>query len=318
MLKLARYVTNQEFYMTIFRPFFSVIVPTYERAQQLSACLRALSGQTYPHDCFEVIVVNDGGTTLPKRVIEGFVKVFKVKLVTQTHSGPAAARNYGVKHATGDFLAFTDDDCAPAPNWLQALAGRFAALPDCAVGGRTINGVPDNPYSTVSQLLVDYLYAHCNSDPERATFFTSNNLALPAKAFHAIGGFDAVWKRAAGEDRELCDRWLANGHQMIYAPEAVVEHLHSLTWRTFARQHFNYGRGAFYFHKTCAGRRQIPVKVERISFYMRTLRYPFSRARPAKAVIFASLMMGAQAANAAGYFWERRSHRKQIAPCRPR
>jgi glycosyltransferase involved in cell wall biosynthesis len=301
------------------RPFFSVVVPTYERGQQLSACLRALSGQTYPHDRFEVIVVNDGGTTFPKRQVEGFGKTLKVRFVAQIHSGPAAARNYGVKHATGDFLAFTDDDCAPAPNWLQALAARFASLPDCALGGRTVNGVPNNLYSTVSQLLVDYLYAHCNSDPQRATFLTSNNLALPAKCFHAIGGFDAAWKRAAGEDRELCDRWLANGHRMIYVPEAVVEHIHPLTWRSFVRQHFNYGCGAFYFHNTCAGRRQIPIRVEHPSFYLRILRYPFCRAHPAKAAICTSLMMGAQVANAAGFFWERRSRRKRYlisADCR--
>ncbi len=296
--------------MGISRPFFSVIVPTYERAQQLIVCLRALSGQTYPHDRFEVIVVNDGGTTFPKPEVEEFVKTLNVRFVTQNHSGPASARNYGVKHATGDFLAFTDDDCAPAPNWLQALADRFASLPDCALGGRTINGVADNLYSTVSQLLVDYLYAHCNSDPQRSTFLTSNNLALPVKCFHAIGGFDAAWKRAAGEDRELCDRWLANGHRMIYVPEAVVEHIHPLTWRSFVRQHFNYGRGAFYFRSACAVRRQIPVRVERPSFYLRTLRYPFRRARPAKAVVWTTLMIGAQVANAAGFFWERRLHRK--------
>lgn len=290
--------------MGIFRPFFSVIVPTYERAQQLSACLRALSWQTYPRDRFEVIVVNDGGTTSPEPEVEAFLKTLKVRLLTQTHSGPAAARNYGAQHAIGDFLAFTDDDCAPAPNWLQALAAGFASLPYCALGSRTINGVPDNAYSTVSQLLIDYLYAHCNSDPKRATFLTSNNLALPAKGFQAIGGFDAAWKRAAGEDRELCNRWASHGYRMVYVPEAVVEHVHTLTWRTFFRQHFNYGRGALYFHRACARRRQGFVRLERPSFCLGTLGYPFSQARASKALVFAVLMMGAQVATAAGFFWE--------------
>jgi glycosyltransferase involved in cell wall biosynthesis len=301
-----------------FRPFFSVIVPSYERAQQLNACLRALSCQSYPRDRFEVIVVNDGGTACLDSQVEAFSKHLDVKLLKQTRSGPAAARNFGARYAKGAFLAFTDDDCAPAPNWLEALAAGFTRFPDCAFGGRTINGVRDNVYSTVSQLLVDYLYANYNSDPSHARFLTSNNLAFPAKGFHAIGGFDVAWKRAAGEDRELCDRWLAAGQRMIYLPEAKVEHLHVLTWRTFVRQHFNYGRGSFYFHNTRTGRLQVPVSVERPSFYLRSLCYPFSRARPAKAVILTSLMMGAQAVNAAGFFWQRRAHRKQLAQCRHR
>jgi GT2 family glycosyltransferase len=294
--------------MGSFRPFFSVIVPTCNRTQQLSACLRALSAQTYPLNRFELIIVNDGAATLSEPEIEKLRKRLRVRLVTQTHSGPAAARNYGVKHAAGSFLAFTDDDCTPNPNWLHALAGRFASHPDCALGGRTINGVPDNPYSTASQLLVDYLYAHYNSDPQRATFFTSNNLALPAKRFHAVGGFDAGWKRAAGEDRDLCDRWLASGYGMMYVPEAEVEHLHALTWLDFARQHFDYGRGAFFFRNTSAERRGLPLRLERPSFYLRSLGYPFSQTRPAKAVICTSLILAAQAANAAGFFWERRAH----------
>jgi GT2 family glycosyltransferase len=58
-----------------------------------------------------------------------------------------------------------------------------------------------------------------------------------------LGGFDAAWNRAAGEDREYCDGWISHGYRMVYVPEAVVEHLHGLTWRIFVWQHFNYGRG---------------------------------------------------------------------------
>ena len=72
-------------------------------------------------------------------------------------------------------------------------------------------------YSTVSQLVVEYLYARWNSDPDHTTFFTSNNLALPAKSFHAVGGFDAGWTRAAGEDRDLCDRLIIRGYRLMYA-----------------------------------------------------------------------------------------------------
>ena len=94
-------------------------------------------------------------------------------------------------------------------------------------------------------------------------------------------------------------------------PEAVVEHVHTLTWRTFFRQHFNYGRGAHYFHRTCARRRQGFVRIEQLSFYLATLRYPFSQARASKALVFAVLMMGAQVATAAAFFWEKISQTRR-------
>jgi GT2 family glycosyltransferase len=285
-------------------PFFSVIVPTYQRARQLAVCLDALARQKYPRDGFEVLIVDDGSAISPQATVDAFRDRINVRLLAQTHSGPAAARNYGARHAVGIFLVFTDDDCAPSRTWLQTLGARFLSFPDCALGGQTINGVPDNPYSTTSQLLVDYLYDRCNSNPQQAAFVASNNLALPAERFWTLGGFDAAWNRAAGEDREFCDRWISHGYQIIYVPEAVVEHLHGLTWRTFVCQHFNYGRGAFYFRRTYARRHQQSFRVERLSFYLGTLRYPFFRAKLPKALVNAFLILAAQVANAAGFFCE--------------
>ena len=291
------------------RTFISVIIPTYERAGQLSVCLGALAAQDYPRDRFEVLVIDDGSATSPEAGVETFRHQLNVRLLKQPHAGPAAARNYGAAHAKGAFLAFTDDDCAPAPGWLQILATCFVSCLDCALGGRTINELASNPYSTVSQLVVDYLYAHWNSDPEHATFFTSNNFALPGKCFHAVGGFDAGWTRAAGEDRELCDRLISRGYRLVYAPEALVHHAHPLTFRKFWWQHFDYGRGAYGLHQVRARRDPTRSGLEPLAFYLRMLCYPFARTQGRKAVLLATLLAVAQAANAAGFFWERLSYR---------
>jgi GT2 family glycosyltransferase len=286
------------------RPFISVVVPTYERAGQLAVCLRALVAQDYPRDRFEVLVVDDGSATSPEASVEAFRHQLNVRLLEQPHAGPAAARNYGAAQAQGAYLAFTDDDCAPAPGWLQSLAAGFVAFPDCALGGRTVNELANNPYSTASQLVIDYLYAHWNADPRRATFFASNNIALPGGCFHAVEGFDAGWTRAAGEDRELCDRLIARGYRLIYAPDALVYHAHPLTFRTFLRQHFNYGRGAFRFRQIRARRNHGSIRVEPLAFYVRIPAYPFGRTQGRKAVLLAAVLAVAQIANAAGYFWE--------------
>ncbi|MFQ5938329.1 MAG: glycosyltransferase [Acidiferrobacterales bacterium] len=290
------------------QPFFSIIVPTYKRPAQLANCLESLACLNYPRDCFEVIVVDDGSDVSPEAVVTRFRKRVDVTLLIQPEAGPAMARNTGAARAKGEVLAFTDDDCTPAHNWLQNLAIRFAASPDSAIGGRTVNALPDNLYSTASQLLVDYLYGTYNCDPNRARFFTSNNLALPGNRFHAIGGFDANFSRAAGEDRELCDRWLHHGYRMLYAPEVLVYHTHALTFRTFCRQQFNYGRGGSYFHHVRARRRQGRIRVERMEFYLNLLRYPLTRMRARRAFLFSKLFLISQGAIMAGILWEQVNH----------
>ena len=286
------------------QPSFSIIIPTYARPERLASCLQSLTRLDYPRDRFEVIVVDDGSEAPPQALVEDFRDRVEVVLRTQSHSGPATARNTGAARANGQFLAFTDDDCAPDAQWLSALASCFAVTPDCAVGGRTLNALRDNPYSEASQMLVDYLYSYYNTDPHKAVFFTSNNLALPADRFRAIGGFDTTFPLAAGEDREFCDRWLDHGYQMSYAPEAVVRHSHFLGCWTFCRQHFNYGRGAFYFHQVCAGRGSGRLRLEPIKFYFNLLRHPFSQGHGPRAILLAALLTVSQVANAAGFFRE--------------
>src|SRR5262245_44155557 len=151
-------------------PFFSIVVPTYGRSAQLMSCLKAISSLDYPIDRFEVVVVNDGGEISNEALLAEFRNRFDFTLLTQPHAGPATARIYGASMAKGEYLAFTDDDCLPLSNWLQTLAVRFETMPECIVGGRTINGYLDNLYSSASQLLIDYLCAYYNSNCDQAHF----------------------------------------------------------------------------------------------------------------------------------------------------
>lgn len=202
-------------------------------------------------------------------------------------------------------MAFTDDDCAPDSTWLKALAAQFQLVPDHAVGGRTFNVLHDNFYSVASQMLVDYLYSYYSATPGQAVFFTSNNFALPRQLFHSVGGFNEEFPRAAGEDREFCDRWLHHGYRMTYAPEAVVFHAHPLTLRSFWRQHFNYGRSALRFHQVRAQRRAGRIKIEPLSFYCNLLYYPLSREKTNRGLLLSMLLVTSQIANTAGFFHER-------------
>lgn len=284
--------------------FFSIIIPTYNRPGKLADCLESLARLDYPHDKFEVIVIDDGSDTPLQPVVGGFLNQINVTLLTQPHAGPADARNAGAEKAKGEFLVFTDDDCVPASNWLQNLAARFAILPDHAIGGRTLNAFPDNLYSAASQSIINYLYSYYNANPLQARFFTSNNLALPTKYFHTVGGFNTTFPQAAGEDREFCKRWLHHGYRMIHAPEVLVYHAHALTFRAFCQQHFNYGRGAFRFRQTQAQRGLERNKLEPLPFYVNLLRYPFAEAWGQRAMFILILFLVSQVATGIGFFHE--------------
>jgi glycosyltransferase involved in cell wall biosynthesis len=139
---------------------FSIIIPTYRRPEQIGRCLESIARLDYPRDRFELLVVDDGSPKPPHEVIESFRHKLNAMLLTPKHGGPAAARNAGAMRAKGTYLAFTDDDCAPATDWLKTLAGHADRYSNCLFGGHTINALPENPYSRASQMSTDYLYSY--------------------------------------------------------------------------------------------------------------------------------------------------------------
>jgi glycosyltransferase involved in cell wall biosynthesis len=284
------------------KPLCSVIVPTRNRPRQLAECLRSLAALDFGPDRFEVIVVDDGGSTALEGVVAPFRHSLDPKLVTQQRSGPAAARNAGAARARGPYLAFTDDDCTFGPTWLAALCRVLARSPETMVGGLTVNGLRANTYSTASQQLISYLYGWYGESSY--PFIASNNMALSARSFDLMGGFDEAFPRAAGEDREFCDRWTHRGHSIVIAQDAVVYHSHDLTLRGFLRQHLGYGRGAYHFHRIRATRRQKRLRVEPMRFYADLVRYPFGRGDGPRALAHALLLVMSQLLNACGFFWE--------------
>ncbi|MBI5397559.1 MAG: glycosyltransferase [Verrucomicrobia bacterium] len=291
---------------------FSIIVPTYNRPQRLAGFLERLAQMEYPRERFEVVLVDDGSEPPLKAVADRFADRLNVTCLRQNHGGVAKGRQAGAEAARGRFLAFTDDDCLPATDWLRKLEASLVSVPDSAAGGRTLNGLPENSYAAATQALIGYLYAHMNTDPKHARFFANNNMAMPRNLYLKIGGLDTTWPMC-GEDRDLCDRWLAHGYPMIYVADAIVHHLHDLTFARFWRQHYNYGRGAYRFHKTAAQRHNTGLRLERLSFYLKLPFAAFGEVQGPRAVWVVALLVVSQVANTAGFVAERISP-KQAPP----
>jgi GT2 family glycosyltransferase len=287
-------------------PAFSVVISTHDRPAQLEACLAALPRAAFPRDRFEVVVIDDGGRAQLEGIIASFRDRLTISLAAQSNAGPASGRNHGARLARHPYLAFTDDDCEPEPDWLPALARRCERSPDALVGGRTVNALRHNAYSCASQFVLDMAYAFYNADPANGRFFASNNVAVGTDLFWKCGGFDERFRFS--EDRELCDRWRFQGWQLVYEPEAIVAHRHALTFGSFWRQHSQYGRGAAQFHDVCAARHSGQLR-DHLGFHTNLPRW-WRRAmatgehpgRPARIIPRLALW---QLANATGYVSER-------------
>ena len=291
-------------------PTFSIVLPTYCRPQSLRRCLEALSRLDYPRERFEVLVVDDGSDESPVSVVGEASGTINVRLIQQDHAGPARARNRGAAEASGRFLAFTDDDCEPAPGWLKGFEGVLEGTPHALAGGTTVDLLVNRRCSQASQALIDYLYAYANQHHGGPAFFTSNNIAAERTAFLDIGGFDSSFPLAAAEDRDLCDRWREKGWPMLVAPDARIGHAHDLNLVAFVRQHFDYGRGAYQFHRRRANRSGKPIRVEPLAFYTGLLAFPFRRPGQRRRISVAALLLASQLANATGFFVERSHNRR--------
>jgi len=284
---------------------FSIVVPTYNRPLGLSHCLEAIASGAYPRSRYEVIVVDDGSEETLEPIVAPFLRSLNITLLRQRNSGPACARNAGAREAGGTYLVFLDDDCRPDPGWLHALGRKLDVNPLCAAGGKTVNGLAQNLFSTASQDLIEYLYNYWNPDADDAAFVTSNNLVFPRILFKQIGGFDTNFPFAAAEDRELCDRWRSLHQRIVYAPEALVFHYHELSLKTFLVQHFTYGRGAVIFHNIRKQRIRQRTEISQRAFFRGLLYFAVTRKPGLRGIAVGMLIWLSQIVMVFGYLSRR-------------
>lgn len=279
----------------------SAIIPTYNRPESLGRCLDSFVQQRLSKHDFEVVVVDDGSRQPLDHVIEAHGKALNIKLIRQSNQGPASARNRGVKAASGEFVAFTDDDCQADRGWLLSWVDLLQDEPNTLLGGQTVNHLKDNIYSEVCQLLIDYLYEFHEQVDSEMRFFTTNNMALSRQAFLDSGGFDEGFAIAGGEDREFCDRWQHFGKKCSLYPNAIIYHSHPLNLAGFCKLHYRYGQGAKRFWENRIARGQTATAPNVPGFYIEMLKLPWKKP-VRKPLRHSALLTLSQLTGALGYF----------------
>jgi glycosyltransferase involved in cell wall biosynthesis len=194
----------------------AVVVATHSRANLLSRLVAALEAQQGVGE-FEVVIVDDGSTDDTWAVLNHLARRSTLQLRPMRllrNRGPATARNIGWRGTTADVIAFTDDDCAPEPQW---LAGLVSGLTSAGIAqGRTI---PDpeqvdhaGPFSR--SMLVDH----------EDGFYQTCNVAYRRELLELNGGFEESFRFPAGEDTDLAWRVKSGGAATAFCPDAVVRH----------------------------------------------------------------------------------------------
>jgi GT2 family glycosyltransferase len=190
---------------------FSVIIPTCNRNFELELCLQRLhpKSQSILASEYEVIVTDDGfDSTAESIVAEGYPWV---RWTRGPMRGPAANRNHGARLAKGDWLVFTDDDCLPEPNWLEAYANR-------AVSGFEVLEGSTLPYGERTR--VDQ---ECPIN-QWGGLLWSCNFAVRKDVFTRLGGFDECFPAAAMEDVDFNVRICKAGVATSFVSNAIVFH----------------------------------------------------------------------------------------------
>jgi GT2 family glycosyltransferase len=244
----------------------SVVVPTnLARPAELRRTLKSLAELDHPD--YEVIVVDNRPADAPPADLEG------ARVVREPRPGASAARNRGASVATGEIIAFTDDDVQAHPGWLTALGRRFARQPHIsAVTGLVVpleletqaqilfeqsgNG-PERGYapltfSRAGRFRVRRRDEQAGQGLVRSLYLTGEfglgaNMAFRTAVLQASGGFDEALGPGlpthSGEDLALFVELLAAGHQLGYEPTAIIEHQHRTTMAELDRQIHDYGVG---------------------------------------------------------------------------
>ncbi len=227
---------------------FSVVIPVYNRPEEIDELLESLTRQTASD--FEVVVVEDGSDIPCRDVVEKYAGRLDVRYFAKANSGPGPSRNYGVRRACGEYVLILDSDCVLPEGYVAAVARELEAHPCEAFGG------PDRAHESFTQVQKAIGYS-------MTSFFTTGgirggrkkldkfyprsfNMGVRRDVYERLGGFSAM---RFGEDIDFSYRVLEHGYSARLFPSAWVWHKRRTDFDKFFKQVFNSGIARIHLEK---------------------------------------------------------------------
>ena len=222
--------------------FFSLIIPVYNRPEEIEELLQSLLLQDYKN-VFEIVVVEDGSSLPCKEIVEKYQSILDISYYFKSNSGPGNSRNYGMVKARGDYFIIFDSDCIIPSNYLSEVEkGLNSEFTDCFGG-------PDKALDSFSDVQKAINFAMTSfittggirGGSEKIDKFQprSFNMGISKKAFEASGGFGKIHP---GEDPDLSIRLWELGFDTKLIPEAFVYHKRRIDWSKFYKQVNKFGK----------------------------------------------------------------------------
>jgi glycosyltransferase involved in cell wall biosynthesis len=219
---------------------FSIIIPVYNRPDELKELLESLKNQTYKN--FEVIVVEDGSSLKSDTIVEDYQKDLEIKYFFKSNSGPGQSRNYGSERASGEYHVFFDSDCIIPEQYFEVVNNRLEKERVDAYGG------PDmaHPDFTPIQKSINYSMTSFfttggirgGMKDEKKFHPRSFNMGFTKEVFKKTKGFS---KMRFGEDVDMSLRIIKSGFSTTLIKDAAVYHKRRVDFRKFFKQVYNSG-----------------------------------------------------------------------------
>lgn len=239
---------------------FSLVIATYNRAEQLMITLRSVAAQTADKTIWECIVVDNNSTDHTRRNIEQFIAdnpSLNIKYCLETKQGLSHARNAGISNVQGDIIAFIDDDEHIVPEFVDSYIDLFDSVPQAmSAGGKIIAEYPSGRPKWMSKYAEEPIanpmdFGETIKPFPKGRIPGGGNMAMRRTVFEKIGVFDTTLGRtgkklSGGEESDLFERMKSKGMECYYVPRAVMYHIipeSKLNRDYFVRLAYNNGIG---------------------------------------------------------------------------
>lgn len=222
--------------------FFSLIVPVYNRPDEVEELLASLAVQSYT-DPYEIVIIEDGSSLTCQSVVEKYAGQLAISYFFKPNSGPGDSRNFGMRNAKGDYFIILDSDCIIPPGYLQSVAENLQKnYVDCFGGPDAALDSFSDIQKAINFVMTSFITTGgVRGKSETLTKFQprSFNMGLSRKAFEATGGFGNIHP---GEDPDLSIRLWKQGYSTKLFTDSFVYHKRRIDWQKFYKQVNKFGK----------------------------------------------------------------------------
>ncbi|WP_417351126.1 glycosyltransferase [Flavobacterium alkalisoli] len=222
--------------------FFSLVIPVYNRPDEIQELLESLTKQTYKQQ-FEIVIVEDGSSVTCKDVVSSYENRLMISYYFKENSGPGDSRNYGMRIAKGDYFIILDSDCILPPHYIQSIADNLEKdYTDCFGGPDAAHESFSDVQKAINFTMTSFLTTGgVRGKSEKIEKFQprSFNMGISKQAFEASGGFGNIHP---GEDPDLSIRLWKLGYTTKLFKDSFVFHKRRIDWEKFYIQVNKFGK----------------------------------------------------------------------------